>query len=251
VPKLSVIVITRNESSNIDAALASAAWADERLVVDAESTDDTVARARQAGARVVVRSWPGYGAQKNFAAAEAAHDWILSVDADERISEPLGREIRALLASEPPYRGYKMPRVTWYLGQWIRSTDWYPDYQLRLYDRRTATWSKRRVHESVKVDGATGVLSAGEILHYAYRDISHHLQTIDLYTTLSAEQLYQDGRRTGILSLLLNPPAAFLRNFVLRGGLRDGTPGVIVSAMNAYYVFLKLAKLWEKQRRQP
>jgi glycosyltransferase involved in cell wall biosynthesis len=248
VPKLSVVVITKNESANIDEALASVAWADERIVVDAESVDDTAERARRAGARVVVREWPGYSAQKNFAASSASHDWILSLDADERVSDPLAGELRTLLTREPTARGYRIPRVSWYLGQWIRSTDWYPDFQLRLYDRRAGHWIDRRVHESVRIDGTPGLLS-GEILHYAYRDVAHHVDTINRYTTLAAEQLFEDGRRTGPLRLLLHPPAAFVRNIVLRGGIRDGSVGLLVSAMNAYYVFLKLAKLWERQRK--
>lgn len=249
-PKVSVIIITKNESAHIDKALASVSWADERIVVDAESVDDTVARARQAGARVQTRSWTGYSDQKNFAATLAAHDWILSLDADERVSEPLAQEIRALLETEPQRRGYRIPRVTWHLGQWIRSTDWYPDLQLRLYDRRAASWNGRRVHESVALTGEAGVL-AGELLHYAFRDISHHLQTIDRYTTLAAEQMYADGKRTGVLRLLTYPPAAFLRNAFLRGGIRDGGVGLLVSVMNSYYVFLKFAKLWERQRQPP
>jgi glycosyltransferase involved in cell wall biosynthesis len=246
-PPLSVVVITKNESAHIEKALASVAWADERLVVDAESTDDTVAKAERAGARAVVRPWPGYSEQKNAGAALAAHDWILSLDADERISDQLAQDIRSVLASEPACRGYRMPRVTWYLGRWIRSTDWFPDHQLRLYDRRAGGWVPRRVHESVRVEGTTGALP-GEIQHYAYRDLSHHLRTIDRYTTLAAEQMLADGRRTSALGLLVYPPAAFLRNFLLRGGIRDGAVGLVVSTMNAYYVFLKFAKLWERQR---
>lgn len=247
-PKLSVIIITKNESSHIEEALASVAWADERIVVDAESTDDTVARAKRAGARVEVKSWPGYGEQKNYAASLASHDWIFSLDADERVSDPLAREIRLLLGDEPSRRGYRMPRVTWYLGQWIRSTDWYPDLQLRLYNRRSATWSTSKVHESVVLQDEPGMLS-GELLHYAFRDLSHHLHTIDRYTTLAAEQMHGEGRQTGVWRLLIHPPAAFFRNAILRGGLRDGSAGLIVSAMNAYYVFLKFAKLWERQHR--
>lgn len=248
-PKLSVILITRNESANIDDALKSVAWADERIVVDAESTDDTADRARQGGAKVVVRPWPGYGAQKNFAASLAQHHWLLSLDADERVSEPLAAEIRALLTTDPPHHGYRMPRITRYLGQWVRSTDWYPDLQLRLYDRRHGTWTDRQVHESVRLDGEPGMLS-GEILHHAYRDVSHHLQTMDRYTTLAAAQMDADGQRVGALRLLIHPPAAFLRNLVLRGGMRDGSVGLIVSLMNAFYVFLKFAKLWERQRQK-
>jgi hypothetical protein len=183
-------------------------------------------------------------AQKNFAAAEARHDWILSIDADERISARLADEIRGLLTATPGAAGYRMPRVTWHLGRWIRSTDWYPDRQLRLYDRRRARWAGRRVHESVAADGPVETLR-GEILHYAYRDIAHHLQSMDRYTTLAATQMYEDGRRSRWYDVLVRPRLAFFRNYVLRGGFRDGSAGLIVSWMNAQYVGLKFAKLWE------
>ncbi|MGE3277406.1 MAG: glycosyltransferase family 2 protein [Vicinamibacterales bacterium] len=243
-PGVTVTIITKDEAPNIAAALASVAWADERLVVDSGSTDDTVAIARQAGARVLVRPWDGYAAQKNFAAGEAQHDWILSVDADERVSDRLGDEIRTLLSESPAAAGYRMPRVTWHLGRWIRSTDWYPDYQLRLYDRRRARWAPRLVHESVSADGPVEML-AGELLHYAYRDIAHHLQTMDRYTTLAAQQMLAEGRRAHWYDVFLRPRLVFFRNYVLRGGFRDGSAGLIVSWMNAQYVGLKFAKLWE------
>ena len=243
---LTVTVITRNEAQNIDAALDSVAWADEVVVIDSGSTDDTVDRARRRGARVEVRAWPGYGAQKNYAASVASHDWILSLDADERVTPALAAEIRGLLARKPPIRGYRIPRVTWYLGRWVRSTDWYPDHQLRLYDRRHGRWSDRRVHESVLLDGMPGVLGH-EIEHYAYRNVSHHLATIDRYTTLAAEEWQAQGRHASALEALLHPPAAFLRNYVLRGGVRDGSAGLLISLLNSYYVFLKVLKLWELQ----
>lgn len=242
-PKLTVTVITLNEAANIDQALASVRWADEIIVVDSGSTDDTVAIARRHTARVETRAWPGYGAQKNYAASIASNDWILSLDADERVSAELAGEIRTLLASEPASRGYRLRRVTWYLGRWIRGTDWYPDHQLRLYDRRAARWNARPVHESVDVDGAPGQLRH-DLQHYAYRDISHHLATIDRYTTLAANQWRADGRRATAIGLALHPAFAFLRNYVLRAGVTQGTPGLIVSILNAYYVFLKHAKLW-------
>jgi len=244
--KLTVTVITRDEARHVEAALQSVAWADEIIVVDSGSTDDTVSIARRMGARVEVREWPGYGAQKNYAAGIASHDWILSLDADERVSPDLAVEVRETLQGEPAHCGYRIPRVTWYLGRWIRSTDWYPDYQLRLYDRRSARWNTRRVHESVQADRAPGVLRH-ELQHYAYRDISHHLATIDRYTTLAAEQWLAEGRRTSGLEMFFHPRFAFLRNYVLRGGFRDGATGLLVSRMNSYYVFLKLAKLWELQ----
>ncbi len=246
-PRLSVTVITRNEASNIADALRSVAWADERVVVDSGSTDGTPALAREHADRVVVREWPGYIAQKNYAASIAAHDWILSLDADERVTPELAAEIRAVLASDPRPAAFRMPRVTWHLGRWIRTTDWYPDFQVRLYDRRRARWSGRYVHEAVTADGERGTLR-GELQHYAYRDISDHLETIDRYTTYAARQMHEAGRRAGLLQVAGHPPLAFLRNYVARGGIRDGAPGLIISALNSYYVFLKFAKLWELER---
>jgi glycosyltransferase involved in cell wall biosynthesis len=248
VPKISVTVITCNESQNIRAALESVRWADEIVVVDANSTDDTIALARTHTDRVLTRAWDGYSAQKNFAASEARHDWILSIDADERVSPGLADEIQRLMRDGPASRGYRIPRVAWHLGRWLRSTDWYPDPQLRLYDRRAGSWTARRVHESVRIEGPVGTLT-GELLHYPYRDIAHHLETINRYTALAANDLFDRGRRAGVVDLITHPPLAFARNYLLRGGVRDGAAGFVVSAMNAYYVFLKFAKLWELQSR--
>lgn len=247
--KLSVTVITKNEAADIAAALQSVAWADERIVVDSGSTDDTVARATPLADRVVTHEWPGYGAQKNFAASLARHDWILSIDADERVTPALADEIRRELEREPANGGYRIPRVTHYLGRWIRSTDWYPDDQLRLYDRRRARWTTPHVHEGVTVNGSVGRLR-GELEHFAYRDVADHLDTIDRYTTFAARQMFEDGRRAGWFHLVAHPPLAFLRNYFVHGGLRDGVPGFVVSSLNAYYVFLKFAKLWELRARR-
>ena len=246
-PKLSVTVITHNEAADIDEALRSVAWADEIVVVDAQSTDATVAIARRHTDRVVVREWPGYVDQKNFAASIASHDWILSLDADERVTPALADEITAVVSSAAPHPGYRIPRVTWHFGRWIRSTDWYPDYQLRLYDRRSARWTGRYVHEAVAVAGPVGRLRH-DLQHFAYRDVADHLETMDRYTTLAARQMFESGRRAGLLQLAGHAPLAFLRNYVARGGCRDGAAGLIISAMNAQYVFLKFAKLWELQQ---
>lgn len=239
-------VITLNEARHVEACLASLAWADEVIVVDSGSTDGTPDLARASGARVIEREWPGYAAQKDFAAAQAAHDWILSVDADERVTPALADEVRAAAARPGDRVGFRVPRVTFHLGRWIRTTDWYPDHQLRLYDRRQASWARRRVHESVTARGPVGQLSH-ELQHYAYRDLAHHYETMQRYTTLAALQLQDEGRTTGAAQLLLHPPAAFLRNYVLRRGCLDGVPGLIISAMNAHYVFMKFAKLWALQ----
>lgn len=244
-PKLTVTVITRDESANIDAALASVRWADEIVVVDSGSTDQTVALARRHTSRIEIREWSGYSAQKNYAASIASNDWILSLDADERVTPELASEIQQLLKGTPERSGYRVRRVAWYLGRWIRSTDWYPDYQLRLYDRRAGEWNGRTVHESVRLNASTPGVLEHELQHFAYRDLSHHLATVNRYTTLAAGEWHAEGRRTSIAALALHPPIAFLRNYIARRGFTDRAAGLIVSAMNSYYVFLKLAKLWE------
>ncbi len=240
-PGLTVTVITKNEAPNLSAALGSVAWADEIVVVDSGSSDGTTAIAKRFTPHVIEREFLGYGDQKNHAAFLARHDWILSLDADEKVSPALAEEIKALLGAEPPARGYRMPRVTFHLGRWIRTTDWYPDFQLRLYDRRAGRWSERLVHESVQLDGKPGYLR-GELQHFPYRDLAAHLETIDRYTTLAAEQMYRDGAPPGLVSMAVHPPLAFLRNYVLRRGLLDGAAGLKISALNAYYVYLKFAK---------
>ncbi len=247
-PPVTATIITKDEADSIADALKSLCWADEIIVVDAESTDETVAIARQFTERVYVRPWNGYVDQKNHAASLATHDWIFSLDADERVPEKLSAEIRALLASEPTLRGFRMPRVSFHLGRWMRTTDMYPDYQLRLYDRRHARWDGMHVHESVNVKtGVVGYLK-NELQHYPYKDLSEHLIRMDRYTTLAARQMFEKGKRTTRLELLLHPPVAFARNYIVKGGFRDGKPGLIISLVNWYYVMLKFAKLWELQR---
>ena len=249
-PPVSVTIITLNEAEHIAAAIRSVAWADEVIVVDAGSSDDTASIARAGGARVSSRAWSGYVDQKNHAAALAAHDWVLSLDADERVTPALAAEIGAVLRQEPPVRAYRVPRVTFHLGRWIRSTDFYPDLQTRLYDRRAARWRGRHVHESVQVDGAVGRLQQ-ELEHYSYRDLRDHLDRINRYSSLAARQMYEQGRRARATDLLLHPPAAFLRNFIVRRGFTDGTAGLTLSLINAWSVMLKFAKLWELQHAPP
>jgi glycosyltransferase involved in cell wall biosynthesis len=247
VPKVSVTIISLNESQHIADAIDSAAWADEVIVVDSGSTDDTVAIAERKGARVSTRAWTGYVDQKNHAAALAANDWIFSLDADERIPPALAAEVQALLTREPSRRAYRVPRVTFHLGRWIRTTDFYPDYQTRLYDRRAAGWHGRFVHESVRVDeGAAGQL-ANDLQHYSFRDLTDQVSRLNHYATLAARQMHEAGRRATALDLLVHPPAAFLRNYLLRRGILDGGVGLVISLVNAYGVFLKFAKLWEME----
>ena len=243
-------IITKNEASDIAAALRSVSWADERIVVDCGSTDDTVAIATPLADQVVVHEWAGYVAQKNYATSLASHDWILSLDADERVTPALAAEIQAVLRQEPPHRGFRIPRVTWHLGRWIRTTDWYPDYQLRLYDRRAAQWTGRYVHEGVIVTGRVGTLRS-ELQHYAYRDIAEHEETIDHYTTLAAQQMFEQGRYASAIDVALQPAFAFFRNFILKRGFLDGSVGLTISRMNAHYVALKFQKLRQLETRAP
>lgn len=247
-PRLSATIITLNEAEHIGAAIDSVAWADEVIVVDAGSTDRTAEIAAERGARVETRAWSGYVDQKNHAASLASHDWILSIDADERVPQALASEIRSTLAAEPREAAFRVPRVTFHLGRWIRTTDFYPDYQTRLYDRRRARWQGMFVHESVHTEDGRGRL-VNELEHYSFRDLADQIDRINHYSTLSARQMLASGARSSAVHLLVHPPAAFLRNYVLRRGFADGTAGLTISLMNSYGVFLKFAKLWELQRR--
>lgn len=246
--KLTVTVITRNEAANIESALESVKWADEIVIVDSNSTDETVALAERHATRIVTHDWAGYSAQRNLAAEIAAHDWILALDADERVPPELAAEIQRIMRDGSHAGGYRMPRMSYYLGRWIRGTDWYPDYQLRLYDRRVGRFNGKRVHESVELKEGRPATLTHNLQHYPYRDISDHVTSIDHYTTLAAEEWFAEGRRTNPLEVAIHPPAAFLRNYVIRRGFRDGTAGFLISILNSYYVFLKILKLWELQK---
>jgi glycosyltransferase involved in cell wall biosynthesis len=245
VTPLSAVLITKDEEARLPAAIESVRFCDEIVVVDSGSTDRTRDIATAAGARVIVNApWPGFVVQRNVAVDAARHDWVLALDADERVSPPLREEIQQLRARGFDCGGYRIPRVAYYLGRWIRATDWYPDPQVRLFDRRQARWQGELVHESVKVQGLVRRLRA-EMEHLPYRDISHHLQKIDSYTTLWAAQAYGAGRRTGLLDLAFAPLWAFLRNYIVKSGFRLGRAGLAVSSLNAYYTYAKLAKLDE------
>jgi glycosyltransferase involved in cell wall biosynthesis len=244
---VSAVLITLNEAQRLPAALASVSFCDDVVVVDAGSSDGTLEIARAAGARVVVKApWPGFVAQRNLAAGQARHDWVLALDADERVTPALRAEIEALAAAGFECAGYRAPRVAHYLGRLVRRTDWYPDWQLRLFDRRRGAWQGGLVHESVRVDGRVGRLR-GEIEHYPYADIGDHVRRIERYTTLWSEQAQAAGRRAGWLELLGAPLWTFVRNYVLKGGALIGEAGLVISLLGAHYTFLKLAKLRERR----
>ena len=243
--KITATVITLNEEHNIADALSSLSWADEIIVVDSESRDRTVEIAQGFTDRVFVRSWPGYSAQKNFAAEQSENDWIFSLDADERISKELALAIQQLKGGpEPESAAYEMSRLTFYLGRWIKHSGWRPDYKRRLYHRKRSRWHGDYVHETLEADGRVGRLS-GDLLHYTVRDASEHHLRMDRYTTLSAQQAYSLGKRASILSLLVLPCFVFLRSYILKLGFFDGLPGLAIARFAAHYEFLKNLKLWE------
>ncbi len=250
--KITAAIITFNEAENIRAACESVAWADEILVVDSESTDATRATARDCGAQVVKRAWPGFAAQKQFAAEHAAHDWIFSLDADERVSPELLASVDALRhadASHVVADGYRIARRAFYMGRWIRGGGWYPDHQLRFYNRTRGRWHGAHVHESVRMDeGARVEILRGDILHYSVRDAAHHHRMIgERYAPLAAQQMYERGRRTSPFGIALAAPAAFLRSYILKAGFRDGLAGLAIARFAAHHAFLKHIMLWERQ----
>ena len=250
--KISATIIAFNEATNIGDACKSLAWADEIVVVDSGSTDQTRQIAEACGARVITREWPGFAAQKQFAVEQAAYDWIFSLDADERVSDELRASI-AKLREKPETSladGYRIPRRSFYQGRWIKGGGWYPDYQMRLFRKSRGTWEPRHIHESVKLDsGARVERLSGDILHYSVRDAAHHHRMIgERYAPLAAQQMFEERRQTSVLKIAAAAPAAFVRSYILKGGFRDGLAGLSIASFAAHHAFLKHVMLWEKQK---
>jgi glycosyltransferase involved in cell wall biosynthesis len=243
--RLSVVVVTRNEEERLRACLEAVVWADEIVVVDAESEDKTVAIAQEFTDRVVVRPWPGYAAQKNTALDLATGDWVLSLDADEVVSPELRAEIARVLASDGPADGYAVPRRNIFCGRWVRHGGLYPDRQLRLFRRGRGRFEARAVHESVRVDGRVASV-AGHLEHRSYRDVSDFLLRADRYSTLAAEEAVAQGQRAGVSALVLRPLGRFLAMYVVQGGFLDGWRGFLLATLYAYYVLIRSVKIWER-----
>jgi (heptosyl)LPS beta-1,4-glucosyltransferase len=250
--KISATIITFNEESNIKAACESVAWADEVVVVDSNSTDKTRELAESCGARVITNAWPGFGLQKQFAVDQAQHEWIFSLDADERVSDELKQSIQSLRNEKNLADGYEVSRRTYYQQRWIRGGGWYPDRQLRLFRKSKGRWKERHIHESVKMDPDARVERLKEdLLHYTMQDAAHHHRMIgERYAPLAALQMFEEGRRTSVLRVASAGPAAFIRSLILKGGLRDGFAGFTIASFAAHHAFLKHLMLWEKQQNQ-
>lgn len=250
--KISAVIIAFNEEENIAAAIQSIVWADEILVVDSESTDKTRAIAESSNAKVLTKKWQGFSKQKQFAVDNAAHDWIFSLDADERVSDLLRSEILKL-KNQPENSlasGYKIPRITFYMNRWIRHGGWHPDWQLRFFNRTKGKWKDVLIHESVQMQegGRIGKLS-GEILHYSIPDAAYHNRMIaNRYAPLAAEQMFARGRKTSPVKVFTAGLTAFLQTYFLKLGFLDGLAGFCIARFAAHHAFLKHILLWEMQK---
>jgi glycosyltransferase involved in cell wall biosynthesis len=246
---LTAAIITLNAGAQLDACLASVAFAEEILVLDSGSTDATVAIAQARGARVVQHEWLGFGRQKQFAVQAASHDWVLSLDADERVSEALARSIRTALGGRR-YKAFRMARRNRFLGAWLAHGEGYPDWSLRLFHRAHAGWSNDEVHEAVLTTAEVGRLE-GDLLHDSAEDLATYIAKQNRYTTLHARSLFEQGVRASYWRLLVNPLVRFVKFYVLRLGFLDGGPGfahIVVGCNNTFHKYLKLLELQKAAR---
>jgi glycosyltransferase involved in cell wall biosynthesis len=247
--RLSVTVIAWNEEERLRACLESVAWADELIVVDAESTDKTVQLAREFTDKVWVRPWPGFARQKNFAIEQAAGEWVLSLDADERVTPELAARIRRILADDGPADGYRIPRRNIFWGAWVRHGGLYPDYQARLFRRRAGRFAEDPVHESVTIAGRVETL-AEPLEHRSYRDLEDFVRRSNRYSTLAAADWRRHRRPVRVRHLIGKPLARFCTMYLVRGGVLDGWRGLVLAVLYAHYVFLRMAKAWEAGLRE-
>jgi glycosyltransferase involved in cell wall biosynthesis len=248
--KISATVITFNEENNIEKAILSVNWADEVIVVDSNSTDKTVEIAESLGAKVIIQPWLGFAKQKQFAVDSANNDWIFSLDADEIVSGELALEIATLLKTNKTSlaNAYRIPRLSYYMNRPIRHSGWYPDSQIRFFDRRKAKWKDVLIHESIEVDGETANLKS-DILHYSVENAAHHHKMIgERYAPLSAKQMFENDRRTTKFRIKTVGITTFLQVYILKLGFLDGLPGFCIARFAAHHAFLKHLMLWEMQK---
>ncbi|MBS3965238.1 MAG: glycosyltransferase family 2 protein [Methylomonas sp.] len=245
---LSVIIVTKNEAENIVECLASVAWADEVIVLDSGSTDDTIALAAAAGARVIQTDWPGYGPQQNRGIASASHDWIFSLDADERITPELAKEIRSAIENEQ-FNAFDVPRRSWFISRFMHHSGWWPDRTRRLFKKGHARFSEHLIHANLTTQEPVGHLN-NPLIHYSFRDYHAVIEKMNRYSSGSAQDLYVSGKRGSLWLALVHGMWAFFRTYCLRAGFMDGQQGLILAIANANGTFYKYIKLWELQNRK-
>lgn len=245
--RLSAVIITYNESQNIKACLESVGWADEIVVVDSFSTDDTVRICYEYTQKIYQQPWPGYGSQKNFGIGKASGDWILILDADERVSPDLKQEIQTVMDKPlgTDIVAYEIPRKNYFWGRWVRWAGQYPDYQIRLFKKGKARYNDKKLHENLIVEGKVSRLNS-PIEHYSYRSLSHWLHKLNTYTRLMEEEQSSQRKRVTGFDLFFRPVSTFIKMFILRKGYRGGICGIIISAFASFFTFLKYARGWER-----
>jgi glycosyltransferase involved in cell wall biosynthesis len=246
-PPISLVVITLNEAQNIERCLASVPWADDIVVLDSKSADDTVERAKKMGARTFVESFRGYKDQKVRATELAKNDWVLSLDADEALSPELQAEI--LKSFDEKADAFGIPRLSFHLGRWIRHGGWYPDLQLRLFHRKRAKWVGGHLHE--KIEAGQVIRLKSPIYHWVFKDLADQVETNNEYSTRGARELYDRGQKPSALKMIFKPYGKFIETYLWKRGFLDGTEGFIISVGAAYSLFLKYAKLRELHRLKP
>ena len=238
-----------NEEKNLARCLESVKWADEIIVVDSQSTDATVSIAEEFSARIYSPVWRGYGPAKRHGVEHANSEWILSLDADEQLSDSLAEQIREIVNSPGGLDGYCVRRKTQFLGRWISHCGWYPDYVLRLFRKSAGNFNEAEIHEKVEIAGSTGKLN-GEILHYCYPDLDHYFIKSNRYTSIGARQAFDAGRKSGLFALVIKPPISFIAHYFVRRGFLDGYEGFVLSVLSAFAVFVKYAKLRDLYRQE-
>lgn len=249
-PSVSLAIICLNEAANIERCIRSVPFADDIVVLDSGSTDRTREIAASCGARVFDEPWRGFRAQKQRATDLCKNEWVLSLDADEALSAGLQRELAQLFAAGPTADGYEMPRVSWNLGRWIRHGGWYPDWQLRLFNKTRASWQGgEHVHERVSATNVTRLREPIE--HWPFDSLSEQIATNNRYSGLGADELRARGAKFSLPKLIWKPCSKFLETYFLKRGFLDGMPGFVIAVGAAYSVFLKFAKLWELETKTP
>lgn len=239
---LSVVIITKNEVKNIVRCLESVKWADEIIVVDSQSVDRTVEIAESFGAKIYSPPWRGYGPAKREGVNRSSHDWILSIDADEVVTKDLKKEIQSLPDNSDLKSGYYLPRITNFLGRWIKHCGWYPDYVLRLFDKTKGNFNENIVHEAVIVSGETARLK-NNLLHYSYPNLEEYFNKFNHYTTVGAEELFKKKKKASFFEIVFKPIIAFIKHFIIKAGFLDGIEGFLVSFLSSTAVMVKYAKL--------
>lgn len=249
--KISAAIITLNEEENLEDCLNSLSWVDEIVIVDSLSTDRTLEIAETFGAKIISQKFLGHVKQKQLAVDNCSHDWVIALDADERVSKTLSKNIQNLFLNTPYdeiLNGYTVSRCSFHLGRWIRHGGWYPDRNIRLFNRKKGKWGGVDPHDKIEIEGAAGDLK-GDLLHYVFRDLAHNIATNNFYSGISADIFFREGKKPSMLKLLFKPFGKFLETYIIKRGFLDGLPGFIISVGAAYSMFLKFAKLWEHHVR--